>query len=124
MDHCKTFFVAGHETTATSMSWSLVLLAQHPEWQDRARAEIRSVCGGAPPDLSTLAELKVVRKGCNCHQILFVLLVLPLLKDSLSSLTGVENRGVWQARARAEIRSVCGGAPPDLSTLAELKVVG
>ncbi|GAQ88940.1 Cytochrome P450 [Klebsormidium nitens] len=60
MDQCKTFFFAGHETTATAMAWSLALLAQHPEWQDRARAEIRSVCGKNAPDLSMLAELKVV----------------------------------------------------------------
>jgi cytochrome P450 len=33
------FIVAGHETTALAICWSLYLLAHTPEYQDRARAE-------------------------------------------------------------------------------------
>lgn len=39
-DECMTIFLAGHETTANALSWTLALLAQHPEWLERARQEI------------------------------------------------------------------------------------
>lgn len=45
VDICKNIYFAGHETTALSASWILMLLALHPEWQERVRAEILEVCG-------------------------------------------------------------------------------
>ena len=38
-DEVMTMFIAGHETTATALSWCLHLLAVHPEHQDRIAAE-------------------------------------------------------------------------------------
>jgi cytochrome P450 len=34
IDHCMTFLFAGHETTASSLAFTLLLLAQHPQYQD------------------------------------------------------------------------------------------
>jgi cytochrome P450 len=34
-----TFILAGHETTANALTWTLYLLSQSPEWRDRAEAE-------------------------------------------------------------------------------------
>ena len=34
------FIVAGHETTALALSWALYLLANSPEHQERARAQV------------------------------------------------------------------------------------
>ena len=44
-DEVVTLFIAGHETTATSLAWSLYLLARDPEAYARARAEARSLPG-------------------------------------------------------------------------------
>ncbi|KAF8458210.1 putative P450 monooxygenase [Kalaharituber pfeilii] len=41
-DQLMTFLAAGHETTASALTWALYLLSQHPEVQSRLRAEIRS----------------------------------------------------------------------------------
>ncbi|XP_010528474.1 PREDICTED: cytokinin hydroxylase [Tarenaya hassleriana] len=61
MDECKTFFFAGHETTALLLTWTAMLLAGNPTWQDKVRDEVRQVCGpdGVPsvdhlPKLTTL----------------------------------------------------------------------
>lgn len=40
-DQVMTFLGAGHDTTATSVAWTLMLLAKHPNVQERLREELR-----------------------------------------------------------------------------------
>jgi cytochrome P450 len=47
IDNVVTFFIAGHETTAQALTWTLYLLALMPEWQERAREEVKRVAGGS-----------------------------------------------------------------------------
>ncbi len=47
LHNMQFFIVAGHETTALALSWSLLLLAGDIEAQERARAEVRSTQRGA-----------------------------------------------------------------------------
>jgi cytochrome P450 len=47
-DNLLTFIVAGHETTALTLSWALYLLAFDPDIQERVRDEARAVLGGRP----------------------------------------------------------------------------
>ena len=61
VDECKTFFFAGHETTALALTWTFMLLAIHPEWQDTLREEIRQVIGDSEIEYNKLAGLKKVR---------------------------------------------------------------
>lgn len=42
VDQLMTFLAAGHETTATAMTWGIYMLSRYPEVQDRLREEIRS----------------------------------------------------------------------------------
>lgn len=42
VDQLMTFLAAGHETTATAMSWALLLLCQNPQVQTKLREELRS----------------------------------------------------------------------------------
>ncbi|XP_022734586.1 cytokinin hydroxylase-like [Durio zibethinus] len=58
VDECKTFFFAGHETTALALTWTLLLLAMHPDWQSQLREEIRQVIGDEEIDYTSLAGLK------------------------------------------------------------------
>jgi cytochrome P450 len=54
-----TLYLAGHDTTATALAWSLYLLGQHPEVFARLRAEADEVLGGARPGYSDLKRLPV-----------------------------------------------------------------
>jgi cytochrome P450 len=58
-------FFAGHDTTTCGLTWTLFLLAQHPEIADAARAEVRAELGDRLPtfdDLPRLVELDRVIK--------------------------------------------------------------
>jgi cytochrome P450 len=37
----RDFLVAGSETTMTTLLWSLIYLANHPEWQKRLQEQVR-----------------------------------------------------------------------------------
>jgi cytochrome P450 len=52
LHNMQFFIVAGHETTALALSWSLLLLALHPEAQERAQAEARAALGDSPAGAS------------------------------------------------------------------------
>lgn len=61
MDEYKTFYFAGMETTANLLTWALLPLAQHQEWQHRAREEVIKVCGHKTlPSSNHLTQLKLV----------------------------------------------------------------
>jgi cytochrome P450 len=57
MAECLTLFGAGHETTATALSWSWYLLCQHPESYERVQQEVDSVLQGRTPTYADLARL-------------------------------------------------------------------
>ncbi|XP_020221889.2 cytokinin hydroxylase [Cajanus cajan] len=65
LDECKTFFFAGHETTALAISWTLLLLAMHEDWQNQLRDEIREVVGDKELDINVLAGLRKMKWVMN-----------------------------------------------------------
>ncbi len=60
-DESLTMLLAGHETTATLMSWIWTLLHQHPEVEARLHAEVDSVLAGRTPTLEDLQRLPYSR---------------------------------------------------------------
>jgi cytochrome P450 len=52
VDNAATFYLAGHETTANTTTWTLYLLSEQPELQDRIAAEAEvALSSGADTDL-------------------------------------------------------------------------
>lgn len=61
IDECKVFFLAGHETTSSLLSWTILLLAIHTDWQEKARQEVLELYGQQNPTAEGLPRLKTVR---------------------------------------------------------------
>ena len=60
-DEVVTLVVAGHETVASSLTWTWWLLAAHPEVQEALRAELAAVLGGRAPTWDDLTCLPWTR---------------------------------------------------------------
>ncbi len=56
-DEVVTLFVAGHETVANALTWTLSLLLSHPEHEERARDEVRRVLGDRAASAEDLVHL-------------------------------------------------------------------
>lgn len=64
IDECKVFFVAGHETSSSLLSWTAFLLSIHQEWQENAREEVVRFFGKMEkPTAEGLSKLKIVWKS-------------------------------------------------------------
>lgn len=59
LDQLVTFLLAGHDTTANTLTWTLYLLARSPEWQQKVREEVRSVAPSGPLKAEHIEQLPV-----------------------------------------------------------------
>jgi cytochrome P450 len=75
-DEIVTLFIAGHETTATALAWSLFLICRHPEAYARVRAEAKGLEGRKPgaDDLPKLAYcLQVFKEALRLYPPIYLL---------------------------------------------------
>ncbi|MEI2684810.1 MAG: cytochrome P450 [Cypionkella sp.] len=61
-DNLLTFIVAGHETTALTLSWALYLCAFDPRVQAEAQTEARALLGNRVATAADLAQLPLTRR--------------------------------------------------------------
>ncbi|MGE0709410.1 MAG: cytochrome P450 [Planctomycetota bacterium] len=64
-DEVVTFFLAGHETTANALAWTLHLLADEPALQERLAAEAEAALGTTAPEdlhLAAVSRLELMRR--------------------------------------------------------------
>lgn len=57
-DEVMTLFLAGHETTAISLSWACFLLAQHPEIEAKLVEELQNVVGEREPTVEDVPRFR------------------------------------------------------------------
>jgi cytochrome P450 len=64
-DQVLTMIMAGHETTAKALTWTLHLLGGHPEVAAAVAAELEAVLGGRVPAASDLPRLVLTRAALD-----------------------------------------------------------
>ena len=64
-DEIVTFVLAGHETTATALTWASYLLAQHPEVSARVEAEVDEVLEDRRMTFDDVAKLRYTTNVFN-----------------------------------------------------------
>jgi cytochrome P450 len=62
IDNLLTFYLAGHETTARALAWTLYLVAQSPEWASMLEDEVERVTGGAPVGSAHVEKFVLVQQ--------------------------------------------------------------
>ena len=64
-DEAMTLFLAGHETTALTLSWTWYLLSQNPAAEARLHEELSGVLGGRAPTVADLEKLPYLQAVIN-----------------------------------------------------------
>lgn len=89
-DEIMTSFVAGHDTTAGALVWSLLLLAQHPEAAARVAAEGRTLESG-PASEESLRRLtyteQVLRESMRIYPPAWVIVRTPYTDDVIGGFS-------------------------------------
>ena len=62
IDNLLTFYLAGHETTAKALTWTVYLLARSPHWTAALKDEIARVTGGAAVSAGDIERLVLVQQ--------------------------------------------------------------
>ena len=61
IDQMGVFFLAGHETTASVLTWVFYILAVRPDVAARMRAEVDDVVGSGPVEFAHVKQLSFIR---------------------------------------------------------------
>ncbi len=61
IDELGVFFLAGHETTASVLTWAFFILSQRPDVLERLRREVDDVAGDGPVAIQDVKQLGFVR---------------------------------------------------------------
>ncbi len=76
LDEIRSLYLAGHETTATTLSWTWLLLSQNPEAYAKLEAEIKQVLDGRVPTVEDVPNLvycnAVIKESLRCYPVAWV----------------------------------------------------
>lgn len=81
VDQLMTFLAAGHETTASSMTWAIYMLCVHPEVQTRLRQEVRECLPSLDNSSASISSLDIDRMpylNAVCSEVLRYLSPVPM----------------------------------------------
>ncbi len=94
LGHVGVIFVAGHETSANALTWTLFLLSQHPKIMADLLDELDAVLKGAAPTLGQLKSLPLLER---------------VVKESMRVLAPVP----WNGRVTAKPTELGGYSLPE-----------
>ncbi|SHI93189.1 Cytochrome P450 [Roseomonas rosea] len=91
LEEVAMLLLAGSETAANALAWTLYLLSTHPEWQDRVREEVFGLLGERAPEAGELNALvvtkAVIQEGMRLYPPVAVLARQPLAPDRIRRWT-------------------------------------
>jgi cytochrome P450 len=61
MDFLRNFLIAGRDTTAELLTWTVYMLSQNPDVETRVLTEIATVIGDAPLTYENVSQLKYLK---------------------------------------------------------------
>ncbi|SFF75769.1 Cytochrome P450 [Halopelagius inordinatus] len=61
-DEMMTMLLAGHDTTALTLTYTWYLLSQHPEAEAKVHEELEAVCGGETPTMADVRQFDYVER--------------------------------------------------------------
>lgn len=86
-DEVMTLLVAGHESTALTLTWTFYLIARYPLIERRLHRELNEVLGGQPPGFADLQRLpylrQVIRESLRLYPAFWVFTRTPVEDDVL-----------------------------------------
>ncbi|MFB6103607.1 MAG: cytochrome P450 [Halobacteriaceae archaeon] len=90
-DELVTVLLAGHDTTALTLSYTWVLLSEHPDVRDRVTAEVEAVLDGDRPTMAAVQELEyvewVLREAMRLYPPVYTLFRTPTTPVDLGGYT-------------------------------------
>jgi cytochrome P450 len=76
LDEIRSLYLAGHETTATTLSWTWLLLSRNPAVYARLEREIEDVLRGQAPGADAMQQLPyctaVIKEALRCYPVAWV----------------------------------------------------
>jgi cytochrome P450 len=82
-----TLFLAGHDTTANTLTWTWALLDQNPKVREKLQAELAEVLGGRAPTFEDLPKLvyteQVIREAMRMYPPAWLLAREPIQEVAL-----------------------------------------
>lgn len=84
-DNIVAFLMAGYDTTALSLAWTLYLVSHSPAWEERMIREVDEIAGSGPVTAEHVEKLTIVRQVYNESLRLFPTAPV-IVRDILSDL--------------------------------------
>ncbi len=76
LDEVRTLYLAGHETTATTLSWAWLLLSRNPDRYAKLENEIEQVLNGRTPTADDVQQLAycnaVIKEALRCYPVAWI----------------------------------------------------
>jgi cytochrome P450 len=86
-DEITTLFIAGHDTTASALTWIFYLLSKNPAVRDRLRGEVTGVLGERMPTMEDVSNLPynkwVIQEALRLYPPLWALPRMPIEDDEI-----------------------------------------
>ena len=99
LDEIRTLYLAGHETTATTLSWTWFLLSQNPDSYARLEAEIGQVLEGRAPTADDVQRLSycnaVIKESLRCYPVAWITQRVALEDVEIGGYQIPKNTSIW-----------------------------